>query len=1349
MSGVPAAYFVSHASACDAVEGVLARLENSTLRDKILGIRDAEKPWDTKVLTAGETVELPVVELTPGQANLPWTFCLSKKNNGQYFDLQFLLPVPGKKHPETTWAALYYRCQPKETAASSWIKHSGDHLAPAAGESTLHHWVSGHVDVGQSGLLQVVGYNQTLLRGYNNANPVVGLRDDVQRCVYLIPLPLDEAAIGDATQATLVAVYRPDKTRVKCTVLPRLFGVERCNTGVTNLAVTKAADEAVAYSKVIREGGDPSDTKEEQAVRAGRQEEQTGHSPQGNPDPGVIVCVPSFLPKSAIEAFRAGVCNPGNGPTFMYDSGLRYVPADRDVPVREPVTPEDHALKNHAIPLLPAGHLQGGSSILALSRGALSALPYNSVTNAGQAMNATPLLVVYCSPWMLEQAMLTPTTLYNGVIVFCPETEGLSAEGVDVPRIMKTSNIANVVAVRGPYAQVLFLLFGRLYWFAGVTLPGLVETVPAFGQEVTSMFSPAKLDGFVRSGGMGRRSLIPAVWPSSRDAFVWGEYLLPFREVLHQIQSLSLAQLTEQQTAVVDFVTAACTSRPQSDITDLATTIGQYLSTRLRRVTAPDELEREALEKALAKNPDDGEIRARLIARTRQCKTSSRRVRRGVQWLIDLLGRMVSVRGSAKFGNDLNRMHRQAAVRNNVRTASALDLNSLIELLDGLEEKEFTVLMTVLPSFELERGGTTVGLVQKAMSSIADGTFRQLVTNNRAALPCRPDARCIEMDPMTWGLHMQHSDPDMPMRPLPDDPNDPDPVSVFASAGHQSRKTPAMGFLLDPAAYTIDDPGAVNWLARSICQNPVNIWRICMREALSGAITNRDIPLICKGSPDVGYFILYTTLVTLAHLTSGLSPPSTDSAHAGGELTTVARLCRGMFDSLLSAAASGSGKPLMMLWQLVHADQKLDPIGPNESIFYRLFVQTFPFTGWDCGTLRTNIARLIVKAVTKTLGSTTAKMQEQKKATGICKELQKGRQGELDWLAQAIPFLAKVHAQNPGVITHHSLGQIYFLSRRVDISKAMDTAEQRAGMLALLVKNSPEPTCTNGYSLIRTFVGLAARENGADWTKFPHILQVALNIESKRAACFRTTKQGIASALRRSELAAAQTAMALLKIQRVKLAARFGQPTTRVQNFPGLEQAVATGAPLGIVKALGDAEQYRRPYSLPSFNSESPPPVPTDQSETTSVAALVTDEVKTPTRVEVLQNSPGGEQAARLAAEVLGMSLPRAAARLIPGIPPEDLQALFDFATSSASRRGSLVPNPCRIRVNEETGLAPLAEPVVEPSRTTGFTATDRLMQNIVLTLLENYGLADRGEKLAVDLICTGWESTNDLEHYT
>lgn len=150
------------------------------------------------------------------------------KHNGNYFDA---FAYTGETN-------VYY--SKKE---ADFAHHSGDKFFNLSGDKYLYHKISVKAKTGRFAA-GVCGYQKTPLKRFVDNNPFFMVANHETKIIYIIPCPIDEASVGNATLSFFVSFDVNVEERTVTLVVNSPQNVENVDTGCTRRQVFRAAANA-------------------------------------------------------------------------------------------------------------------------------------------------------------------------------------------------------------------------------------------------------------------------------------------------------------------------------------------------------------------------------------------------------------------------------------------------------------------------------------------------------------------------------------------------------------------------------------------------------------------------------------------------------------------------------------------------------------------------------------------------------------------------------------------------------------------------------------------------------------------------------------------------------------------------------------------------------------------------------------------------------------------------------------------------------------------------------------------------------------------------------------------------
>ena len=963
LDSIPAAYFVSHVSVAQAVDSVATRVAASPFLAAFRG-------WDVNLASPGDVFETTIPGMDSAEDAAVLSFVSSERRESHYFDLVAYDPTN--------------HCRPatyKSTASFPGLEHSGDlesllHLVRVAQRARCPRGAL-PLRPGQQVVVGVVGFCRRPLARFQTQLPIVCIPSPADRVIHVVPCPLDGASVQEHTMACLVSgLVAASGRTVSWVVAERPVCCSDVNTSDHTDTVMACYDAVAQDASRLRQRRDDTVRRPIVAAAASSSEAR------------VIAVDPCAMPSDVAAVAEA----PSNATLVMFSQGVPQhaiastaaAAVGRDLVMgtfgkrlrvaRVPSEPATHVTAadpdgrqrflfqhtssaSHLVLPIVAGVPLVGPAPLALGRhyetfrGEVPASHYR-----GMLLHGAMVIVHVSDKGVPESAQFSATALVRGCFVVHP-TRATAATPQSFTDYLNHVDITAVTAMAGPLALVVVEPpaegDAKRYFYRGVLWPGLFpgDELPAFGADVSDVLSDASL---LRYGDTSMMRRAPVLTPrDSRDvAFPLSRgTVVPLDVAVRHITAMTCADLCAAKADITDFLTQASILL---DTKAMQAIVRQLLDT-VQRCT-------EGVAMSLC--DDQG-----VLSSARMLADGRRRLR----WLVDLLGRSLSVSASSMRHYDINRLQRRAAIASNVADAAQRTLDEVCDLMDATCDPEIGCAIAhfgpeTVPRFVAAVASGRIDL--DAADESGDLRFHEWGALPAAApalqLVAELPARLMFLDATTVAAVKQ--------------------LERVSTALHSSGPTNkgvslALVGLDNRAALPLPvltcfvstaDPTVVPW---STLANEPNVatFRILLRGTISSSGATRESP-IAANSRHLGVglaWILVKAMRSIVPRSGVRASPSTDSVIAFDD--TRARLMRGLFGLLLTTLASGE-QTLSSAWQLVSRGA-VDTDGawkgglPPAAMLWLFAAITdlLPFTGWQGLEVVRGNAKALVAAVVRTL----------------------------------------------------------------------------------------------------------------------------------------------------------------------------------------------------------------------------------------------------------------------------------------------------------------------------------------------------------------------------------------------
>ncbi|KAJ6779356.1 hypothetical protein PWT90_04021 [Aphanocladium album] len=802
------------------------------------------------------------------------------------------------------------------------ITHSGDYLQ---GGDLLD-----YIKVNEARLTDkeicvfISGWQKTHITRFLGTHPAMMVADHVDKILYIIPVPMDAATIGNATICCPLVFKREDESIIFSILSKASTDTGKMASGPT--LSSSAWIEAISRADFSIAEPLPSVVADYQQAQAETLDITTSAAALVSHDNALFMTnattIPPHLGMSESQVVKFG-------------TGLQFTTADNSQ------VDSNHAVST-VLPCIWGTEFQGP---MLLANGACpSNVPFTSTAALLSYYEQLKSVVFVVNDRMTDNARnLAPSYRMNAVFIVQPQSATQSGTGEDVLDYLNSVNINAVTALAGPQALILIQLAKRFYFYRGIANRAHLNTsLLEFGSEITSIVETAGLAALLE--------------PTARRICNLGDgsnaVLLPVSQRYvrpNDLATLLSGASTQQVQAMEDDISAAVPQLQmllnEKELLVLSHVMVQALVAKESEATKDA---RTAYLDFLQTNwdtQDQDALKQKAFLRG-ELKKATQKMQVALEPAISKLSAMISFRTSSKRTHDLKRLQRQSTIKGNVQAAKEMTFEKLADY--------------------LEQYASDMGVM---VLNIQHGPFARLLanlTNNRidASDCCVLDSRILYLEGVDAGIIMEQSQSSHsgPLR------NQAGPLVPIMSMPYLNQGAGYDGSMLAWVCWdefvNLKTPFETRWMEK--CNDAhISALRIIMRATLSSAVISRDYN-INPGAPETGQLmgaLLMASMVKLAE-TKHTTPVEVEDAE-----DTVTKLMRGLFGNLLTVAGSGV-RPLSMSWQLFGQVPQLDiPSTDQEWLWYQNVVFLYPYTGWPLAKFYRNLQslldKLIVRVVTK------------------------------------------------------------------------------------------------------------------------------------------------------------------------------------------------------------------------------------------------------------------------------------------------------------------------------------------------------------------------------------------------
>ncbi|KAJ4129228.1 hypothetical protein NW768_007763 [Fusarium equiseti] len=756
----------------------------------------------------------------------------------------------------------------------------------------------------------ISGFNNTQITKFLGTHPAL-------MTLYIIPVPLDKATIGDATICCPLVVKRVGSDLI-CSILSRAATdrMKTCSGGKMESPIFAEAIRRAEWTIDVPEevSADVVEPAQESAAVETKIEAVESRS-------AVITTNADTLPHFVVS--DAQVIRFGNRLEFIDEQ------ADKES--------EKSAV---VLPCIFGSQLEGP---VLLSTGKTPRnVPFTDSKSLCAYYEGLESVVVVVDERMTDNARNLATSLrMNALFIVQLKADKLET-AEKVSEALSAANINAVTALAGPQSLILAQVGAdKFYFYRGLADPKVLDTSKlGFGADVTDVIKAADLASI----------LIPKI---SRlvDLEEDNDVILPYTSQVVKIENL--AQLLEKMPLekikthlhddIIAMVPQLQSLLNQQDLQRLSKTLVDTLSAKVDKIMVPlreeyiafltDSFDFDDKEAMLKKNRMLGDLRK-----------TSKETQAALEPVIASLANMMSSQTTSKKTHDMKRLMRKTQIDNNVQATKNMNFNKLA----GLLEEHAADMGVMLLNIETD-----------PYEQVLKTLTRDCTINAKPV--CSLDDRILYLDGFDAGIIMEQSQGDH-NGPLLSQSGPTHPTLSLPYLNKTRGQGSMLAWVCWDEFVNLKSPYTVRWMEKCN-ESHIAALRIMMRDTLSQAVSGREHNFQA-GAPEIGQLMSSLLMAAMAKL-AGMrtsSPVVLDTAE-----DTVTKLMRGLFGNLMTIAGSGV-RPLSMVWQLVGVNPSYDiPNTDADWVWYENTVELYPYTGWPLEQFHENLARLLDKIILRVI----------------------------------------------------------------------------------------------------------------------------------------------------------------------------------------------------------------------------------------------------------------------------------------------------------------------------------------------------------------------------------------------
>lgn len=761
----------------------------------------------------------------------------------------------------------------------------------------------------------ISGYSKTPITKFLGTSPALLVANHTDKILYIIPVPLDQATIGDATICCSMVITHDDDSLL-CSILPKatIDHDKQCAGPTLQSPCFKEAIERADFTVA-------PPTSVQTVVSQDTNQNSTSSLSSNSKN---IAKVNALIIPSGWDA-----------PSCFEDDTTQIIEFGTGLHFRDAQSPKGDVSKV-ILPCLFGAQLSG-PVLLATGTTPLN-VPFHDDVSLRKYYAQLKDVMVFVSDEMTDNARNLATT-YRINALFCVHvTVTKEPENPDeVLKIMNTVNINAVTALAGPQSLIVISTGTKAYFYRGLANPALLNTSTlAFGADISDIIAEYCMNGIIdpratRMINLDEENTV--ILPTSGQLVKPSDFQKLF-EILpvNQIQSLEgyLAAAVPQLQVLMN----------QQDLQELSKALITTLQAKVSSFTGPL---REKYVKFISQeykmdNPESVKTKNNMLG---ELRNKTKEIQKALASAISSLSNMMSSQTTSKRAHDLQRLVRKAAIQNNVEATKSMTFDTLAGYLETYAEDMGVMFLNIV----------TV-------------PYRELLSNlKKGALDasecCDLDKRVLYLEGLSAGVIITQSQNshDGPLRNQ-SGPMQPIMALPYLSQGRGSGSM--LAWVCWDEFVNLESPYTVRWMEK--CNEAhIAALRIIMRSTLSQAVMSREFN-IQPGSPETGHLMSALLMAAMSKLAAMRTTAPMESAVADD---TITKLMRGLFGNLLTIAGSGV-RPLSMVWQLFGLNPQFDiPTSNTDWMWYETVVELYPYTGWPRAQFYSNLEKLLDKAIVR------------------------------------------------------------------------------------------------------------------------------------------------------------------------------------------------------------------------------------------------------------------------------------------------------------------------------------------------------------------------------------------------
>ncbi|KAH6963339.1 hypothetical protein DER45DRAFT_552836 [Fusarium avenaceum] len=765
----------------------------------------------------------------------------------------------------------------------------------------------------------ISGYQKTQITRFLGTNPALMVADHVDKILYIIPVPLDKATIGDATLCCPLVIKR-DEDSIICSILPTAT-TERdmmCHSNKT---------KSPCFPEAIRRA-DFTLSAPQAAIAQAEGNNEADSSRLASTNDNVALEKRHAILTTDVSAIPSVLAS--DAQVIRFGTSLEFMPSDFQA--------EEADESAVVLPCIFGSQLQG--PMLLATGNVPSNVPFNDEKALCAYYEQLDSIAVVLDERMTDNARnLATSQRLNALFIVKVKSAKKPNTTDEVVSALSSANINAVTALAGPQSLIVANIDDSFYFYRGLADPKVLDTSKLdFGADITDI---------IKSTGL--KSLLVPKSPRLINLGEDNTIVLPYtsqvvkpQDLAQIFEQLSIDKINTMHSDITAAVPQLQALLSQKDLQNLSKDLVNILSAKIGKAVGAmrrdyiqfvaTDFNIEKRESVLKKNRMLGELRK-----------ATKETQAVLEPVISSLSNMLSSQTTSKRTHDMKRLVRQTQIQNNVEATKSMTFEGMTGLLEEHAE-EMGVMLVNIETLPYKR-------------LLSNLTSREI----DARPACELDSRILHLDGFDAGIIIQQSQ-SQHVGPLQSQAGPTHPTLALPYLSQQRGDGSMLAWVCWDEFVNLKSPYQVRWMEK--CNEAhIAALRIMMRDTLSRAIVSREYNFQ-SGSIEIGHLmssLLMASMSKLANMRT-TAPVVLDKAE-----DTVTRLMRGLFGNLMTIAGSGV-RPLSMVWQMFGLEPQYDvPTSDADWVWYENVVELYPYTGWPLEQFHTNLGKLLDKIIVRVI----------------------------------------------------------------------------------------------------------------------------------------------------------------------------------------------------------------------------------------------------------------------------------------------------------------------------------------------------------------------------------------------